>query len=103
MFQLINNVENVVLDDFGDVDYEKGVVSFNLAQLTFAGRNSDIRVNAVSANNIIRSTRNLVMTHDTSSTPGSAAGTTVVAPTATGSAAPASSGGGGGGGGYGGY
>ena len=103
MFQLINNVENVVLDDFGDVDYEKGVVTFNLAQLTFAGRNSDIRVNAVSANNIIRSTRNLVMTHDTSSTPGSAAGTTVVAPTATGSAAPASSGGGGGGGGYGGY
>ena len=103
MFQLVNNVENTILDDFGDVDYEKGVVTFNLAQLTFAGRNSDIRVNAVSANNIIRSTRNLVMTHDTSSTPGSAAGTTVVAPTATGSAAPASSGGGGGGGGYGGY
>ena len=104
LFQLINNVEDVILDDFGDVDYEKGIVTFNLAQLTFAAPNSDIRVNAVSANSIVTSTRNLVMIHDTSSAPGSAAGTTVVSPTTTGSAAPASGGGGGGGGGgYGGY
>ena len=117
MFQLNNNVETEIINDFGSVDYDAGLVTFNLALLSATSTNAEIRVNAVSANNIISSSNNMVLISDPTSTratstpitlsapqTGTSTTTTTVTNTPAVSGGEASSGnGGGGGGGYGGY
>jgi hypothetical protein len=119
LFELSDNVETTITDDFGTVDYDAGIVNFNLALLSAALSNVDIRVNAISANNIVSPSRNIVLIADPSSTVATSAAisiaagqattattTTTTATTSTpavGGGDASGGGGGGGGGGYGGY
>ena len=119
LFQLSNNIETVITNDFGSVDYDAGLVTFNLALLSAALTNAEIRVNAVSANSIISSSNNSVLISDPTSTRATSTPITfsvsqTVTPTTTttvadtpavsgGEASSGNGGGGGGGGGYGGY
>ena len=59
LFNTVNGTKNLVEEDFGTVDYEKGVVTFN--SFTIEELSGDIRVRSVIANNRLVANENYIL------------------------------------------
>ena len=125
LFEKIDNVDVMVLDDFGTVNYNSGEVSLGLARLSSLFDESEIKIYAKLGTQLLSSTRSNIIINDTLdqtrdvvsvsqvgdqftttlSTPTAASTTTTTTSTSTsaGGGVAGGGGGGGGGGGYGGY
>tara|TARA_A100001515_G_scaffold59198_1_gene46745 strand:+ start:8542 stop:10530 length:1989 start_codon:yes stop_codon:yes gene_type:complete len=62
LFTTVNSTKNVVEEDFGTVDYEKGVVTFN--NFTIKELSGDVRVRSVIANNRLIANENYILAQD---------------------------------------
>lgn len=62
LYNTVNGTKNVVEDDFGTVDYEKGVVTFN--SFTIKELSGDVRVRSEIANNRLVANENYILTQD---------------------------------------
>lgn len=62
LFTTVNSTKNVVEEDFGTVDYEKGVVTFN--SFTIKELSGDVRVRSVIANNRLVANENYILAQD---------------------------------------
>tara|TARA_S200002703_G_scaffold122083_1_gene107971 strand:- start:16802 stop:18793 length:1992 start_codon:yes stop_codon:yes gene_type:complete len=62
LFNIVNGTKNVVEEDFGTVDYEKGVVTFN--SFTIKELSGDVRVRSVISNNRLVANENYILAQD---------------------------------------
>ena len=62
LYNTVNGTKNVVEEDFGTVDYEKGIVTFN--SFTIKELSGDVRVRSEIANNRLVANENYILAQD---------------------------------------